>query len=108
MESSTKTARELYEALRADPLRRRFGFGRKPALVNVDLQNAYTRPAEFATAYETDPRQIEHVNKLAILLRAQGCPVIWTYVAYLGSGRGLRCLGDARRHVGFTEEHQGR
>jgi len=86
MESSTKTARELYEALRADPRRRRFGFGRKPALVNVDLQNAYTRPAEFATAYETDPRQIEHVNGLARRLRTHGCPVIWTFVAYLGSG----------------------
>ncbi len=86
METSTKTARQLYEALKADPKRRRFGFGAKPALVNVDFQNAYTRPSEFATAYETDPRQIEHVNRLARLLRAHGCPVIWTYVAYLDSG----------------------
>ena len=70
METSTKTARQLYEALRADPPRRRFGFGRKPVLVNVDLQNAYTRPSEFPTAYESDPRQIEHVNSLARLLRA--------------------------------------
>ena len=86
METSTKTARQLYEALKADPKRRRFGFGAKPALVNVDFQNAYTRPSEFATAYETDPRQIDHVNRLARLLRAHGCPVIWTYVAYLDSG----------------------
>ena len=86
METSTKTARQLYEALKADPQWRRFGFGAKPALVNVDFQNAYTRPSEFATAYETDPRQIEHVNRLARLLRAHGCPVIWTYVAYLDSG----------------------
>lgn len=86
METSTRTARQMYEALKADPKRRRFGFGRKPALVNIDLQNAHTRPAEFATAYETDPRQIEHVNALARLLRVHGCPVIWTYVAYLDSG----------------------
>jgi nicotinamidase-related amidase len=86
MKTSTKTARQLYEALKADPQRRRFGFGCKPALVNVDFQNAYTRPSEFATAYETDPRQIEHVNSLARLSRASGCPVIWTYVAYLDSG----------------------
>jgi maleamate amidohydrolase len=86
VETSTLTARQMYEALKASPGRRRFGFGTRPALVNVDLQNAYTRPAEFATAYETDPRQIEHVNRLARLLRAQGRPVIWTYVAYLGSG----------------------
>lgn len=86
METSTKTARQMYEALKAKPDRRRFGFGSKPALVNVDLQNAYTRPSEFATAYETDPRQIEHVNSLARLMRSHGCPVIWTYVAYLESG----------------------
>ena len=86
METSNKTARELYEIVKADPKRRRFGFGRKPALVNVDLQNAYTRVSEFPTAYETDPRQIEHVNALARLFRANNCPVIWTYVAYRDSG----------------------
>jgi maleamate amidohydrolase len=86
METSNKTARELYETVKADPGRRRFGFGRRPALVNIDLQNAYTRPAEFATAYQTDPRQIEHVNTLARLFRAKNCPVVWTYVAYLDSG----------------------
>ncbi|WP_289297745.1 isochorismatase family protein [uncultured Reyranella sp.] len=86
METSTKTARQLYEELKADPRRRRFGFGRKPALVNVDLQNAYTRPAEFPTAYQTDPRQIEYVNGLARRMRTHGCPVIWTFVAYLDSG----------------------
>ena len=86
METSSMTAREMYEALKAKPQRARFGFGRKPALVNVDLQNAYTRPAEFVTAYETDPRQIDHVNALARLFRANCCPVIWTYVSYLDSG----------------------
>src|SRR5882757_9190999 len=86
METSNKTARELYEAVKTNPSRVRFGFGRKPALVNVDLQCAYTRPAEFITAYETDPRQIEYVNTLARLCRANHCPVVWTYVAYLESG----------------------
>jgi maleamate amidohydrolase len=86
METSSKTARELYEEVKANRHRRRFGFGRKPALVNVDLQNAYTRPAEFVTAYETDPRQIDYVNALARLFRANRCPVVWTYVAYLDSG----------------------
>ena len=86
METSSMTAREMYEALKARPPRARFGFGRKPALVNVDLQNAYTRPAEFVTAYETDPRQIDYVNALARLFRANRCPVIWTYVSYLDSG----------------------
>ncbi len=86
METSNKSARELFREVQANPARRRFGFGRKPALVNVDLQNAYTRPREFVTAYETDPRQIEYVNALARLFRSHGLPVIWTHVAYLESG----------------------
>ena len=86
MERSDRTARELYQIVKADRDRRRFGFGRKPALVNIDLQNAYTRPDEFPTAYETHPRQIEYVNTLARLFRANDCPVIWTFVAYLASG----------------------
>jgi hypothetical protein len=57
METSNKTARELYEIVKADHSRRRFGFGRRPALINVDFQNAYTRPDEFPTAYEADPQQ---------------------------------------------------
>ena len=86
MELSSKSARELFAEVQADPKRRRFGFGRKPVLINIDLQNAYTRPAEFVTAYETDPRQIEYVNALARLCRRHGLPVVWTYVAYLDSG----------------------
>lgn len=86
MERSDKSARQLYEEIRANPTRACFGFGRKPALVNVDLQNAYTRPQEFVTAYETDPRQMDYVNALARLFRNHRCPVVWTYVAYLDSG----------------------
>lgn len=93
METSNKTARELYEAVKANPTRRRFGFGRKPALINVDLQNAYTRPGEFVTAYETDPKQIEYVNELARLFRANKCPVVWTYVAYMQSGEDAGAWG---------------
>jgi nicotinamidase-related amidase len=86
MELSNLTSRQLFAAARANPTRKRFGFGRKPALINIDLQKAYTCVGEFATAYETDPRQIEHVNRLADLFRAKGFPVVWTYVAYMDSG----------------------
>ena len=71
---------------RQKPTRARFGFGRKPALVNIDLQKAYTAVGEFATAYETDPKQLAYVNELAELARAKGLPVVWTYVAYMDSG----------------------
>ena len=53
-------------------------FGSKAAIVNVDFQNAYTRIDEFRTAYETDPRQIDHVNTLSRLARTRRMPVVWT------------------------------
>jgi len=80
------TARELYEALKSGPARGSFGFGKRPALLNVDVQHAYTRPDEYATAYQTDPRQIEYIDRLAKLVRERDLPVVWTYVAYSGSG----------------------
>ena len=86
MEHSPLTARALYEALKNAPRRRPFGFGRQPALVNVDVQHAYTRPDEFVTAYETDPRQVEYIDRLAALFRRHGLPVVWTHVAYSPSG----------------------
>ena len=86
MEQSSKTARQLFEELRARPTRTRFGFGGKAALVNADLQKAYTRVGEFVTAYQTDPRQLDYVNQLAALARERRLPVVWTYVAYMESG----------------------
>lgn len=80
-----RSARALYAALRVEQ-RARFGFGRRAALVNVDVQCAYTQPATYVTAYETDPGQIGHINRLAALCRARRLPVVWTYVAYLPSG----------------------
>ncbi|MDB6002539.1 MAG: Isochorismatase [Rhizobacter sp.] len=86
MEESNKTARELFAAFKANPTRKRFGFGRKPALINIDLQKAYTCVGEFATAYQTDPKQLDYVNELAAEFRARNFPVVWTYVSYMESG----------------------
>jgi nicotinamidase-related amidase len=86
METSSKTARQLYEEIKKNPTRKRFGFGKKPALINIDLQKAYTAVGEFVTAYETDPKQMEYVNQLAAAFRARSFPVVWTYVAYMDSG----------------------
>lgn len=94
MERSTLTARQMYEALKANPTHPPFGFGRKPILVNVDLQKAYTAVGVFATAYETDARQLDHVNRLAALFRGQGLPVVWTYVGYVASGEDCGVFGS--------------
>ena len=86
METSDKSARQLYEEVKRNPTRKRFGFGRKPALINVDLQKAYTKVGEFISAYETNPKQLEYMNQLAAAFRAKNLPVVWTYVAYMESG----------------------
>jgi nicotinamidase-related amidase len=86
MEHSNKTARQMFEDIKANPTRRRFGFGKRPAIINIDLQKAYTCVGEFVTAYETDPQQLAHVNQISNALRAKGFPVVWTYVAYMDSG----------------------
>jgi len=86
MIEENKTARQLFAELKAAPTRRRFGFGRRAALVNIDVQCAYTQPNTYVTAYETDPNQIAYMNALAKAVRARGWPVVWTYVAYLPSG----------------------
>lgn len=86
METSNLTPRQYWEQVKANPNRAKFGFGKRPAIVNIDVQRAYTDIDAFRTAYQTDPRQIEHINALSALVRELGGPVVWTYVAYLESG----------------------
>ena len=110
METSDKTAREIYQAVKSNPARKRFGFGRKAVLVNIDPQKAYTRTDLFATAYETDPRQMEYINELAKRFRALGWPVVWTHVAYMASGEDAGIWGtrtdtpDSLQNIKFGSE----
>ncbi len=110
MQTSDKTAREIYLDLKANPTRNRFGFGRKAALVNIDPQKAYTRPDLFATAYETDPRQLEYINDLAKRFRELRWPVIWTHVAYMESAEDAGVWGtrtdtpDSLQNIKFNSE----
>jgi maleamate amidohydrolase len=85
MITTDKTARQLYAEVRANPQRVPFGFGNKAVLVNIDVQQAYTRTDLFKTAYESDPRQIEYINRLSASFRRLGWPVVWTTVAFLDS-----------------------
>ena len=86
MATSDKSARQLYQEIKSNPTRPRFGFGRKAAVINVDLQKAYTTVGEFVTSYETDPKQMDYVNQISDLARSKHLPVVWTYVAYMDSG----------------------
>lgn len=86
MKRSNLTAREYFAEVMANPARPTFGFGTKLAVINVDVQQAYTRTDLFRTAYETDPRQIEYINTVSRMARRCGMPVIWTRVAYAADG----------------------
>jgi maleamate amidohydrolase len=82
MQTSNLTPRQYWQQVKAHPNRARFGFGTKAALINIDLQRAYTDVETFPTAYQTHEKQIEFINELAELARARSMPVIWTYIAY--------------------------
>jgi maleamate amidohydrolase len=86
METSNLTARQMYQAIKEKPTRPRFGFGTRPAIINVDLQKSYTAVGTYVTAYETDPKLCTYVNELSGLVRAQRMPVVWTYVAFMPTG----------------------
>ncbi|QMW24612.1 isochorismatase family protein [Sandaracinobacteroides saxicola] len=108
-----QTARALFDAVMANPARAKFGFGRKLAILNVDFQRAYTDIATFRTAYESDPRQIEHVNHLSRLARHCGMPVIWTRVGFRPDGADAGVWGtrtntpDSLQNIAIgSERHQ--
>jgi len=85
MISDGRTARELFEQVMANPARNKFGFGERLAIMNVDLQQAYTRIDRFKTAYETHPGQLAFVNRISSLARERGMPVVWSRVGYMAN-----------------------
>ena len=98
MELSDKSSRQLFAEHQQTNTRKRFGFGRRPALINIDLQKAYTCVGEFITAYDTDPGQMDYVNQLATEFRTRGFPVVWTHVAFMESGEDCGVWGT-RSHT---------
>lgn len=61
---------------------RRLGFGKKPALVNIDLANAWTRPGHAFSCENMDESIIPATQRLLAAARALGAPVIYTTTAY--------------------------
>lgn len=77
----------MFDALRAAPPVR-FGFGRRAAIVNVDLQSVFTAVGEYRTAYETHPGRIDYLNELNALARTKSLPVVWTKLVFMPSHGG--------------------
>lgn len=63
---------------------RRVGFGRRPALVSVDLANAWTRPGNPFTCDQEkmNTEIIPGMQKLLKAFRARGLPVVHVTTAY--------------------------
>lgn len=55
IETSNLTTREYWKQVMARPNRAKFRFGRRPALVNIDVQHAYADLGAFQTTYQADP-----------------------------------------------------
>ena len=69
---------ELY---RGRGFMRRVGFGERPALVNIDLANAWTRPGNPFSCDDMDVI-IPGVQRLLAAARAKAIPVVYTTTAY--------------------------
>ena len=60
---------------------RRIGYGERPALINIDLANAWTRPGNAFTCEGMDTI-IPGVQRLLAAARAKALPVVFTTTAY--------------------------
>ena len=60
---------------------RRIGWGKKPALINIDLANAWTRE-DYAFTCEGMDTVIPAVQQVLAAFRAKGLPVVFTTTAY--------------------------
>ena len=60
---------------------RRIGWGKKPALINIDLANAWTREGNAFTCEGMDT-VIPAVQQVLAAFRAKGAPIVFTTTAY--------------------------
>lgn len=79
LEAAFERAAAIYKAR---GFQRRIGFGRRPALINVDLANAWTRPGNPFTCEGIDDRVIPAVQQLLAACRRNGHPVVHVTTCY--------------------------
>jgi maleamate amidohydrolase len=77
--------REVFDAdqrrYRERGFMRRVGFGRRPALINIDLANAWTRPGHPFSCENMDVI-IPATQRLLEASRAKGIPIVFTTTAF--------------------------
>jgi nicotinamidase-related amidase len=79
LEAAFAEATRIY---RARGFQRRVGFGKKPALIGVDLANAWTRPGNPFTCEGMDDQIIPAMQKLLAAFRTYGFPVVHVTTCY--------------------------
>lgn len=83
LDATLNRAFEQASALyRTRGFQRRVGFGSRPALINVDLANAWTRPGNPFTCEGIDDRIIPGVQALLAACRRNGHPVVHVTTCY--------------------------
>ena len=60
----------------------RSGYGERPAILNIDLANAWTRPGHRFSCNDMDEQIIPGVQRLNAAARAKGVPIIYTTTAF--------------------------
>jgi len=86
----TQKLKEVLEAAFAEATRiyrergfqRRIGFGSRPALISVDLANAWTRPGNAFTCDDMDTQIIPAMQKLLHSFRTYDFPVVHVTTCY--------------------------
>ena len=61
---------------------RRSGFGTRPAILNIDLANGWTRPGYRFSCDDMDERIIPGVQRLLAAARAKRLPIVYTTTAF--------------------------
>ena len=78
LEKIFATDSELYQER---GFQRRIGFGTRPALINIDLANAWTRPGNPFSCLNMDVI-IPATQQLLVAARAASIPIVFTSTAY--------------------------
>ena len=79
LEAAFEEATKRYQA---NGFQRRIGFGKKPALISVDLANAWTRPGNPFTCEHIDDQIIPSMQALLKAFRKYNLPVVHVTTCY--------------------------
>ncbi|QRV23387.1 isochorismatase family protein [Marinomonas foliarum] len=83
LEESLKAAfEEATKLYQNNGFQRRVGFGKRPALINVDLANAWTRPGNPFSCDKMDDQIIPGVQELLKAFREKNLPVVHVTTCY--------------------------